>query len=283
MDTTTRARILRPWRRRLLRIGAVAAIVYLAILVCLIVLETELVYHPSPASLSWREPSSLTVRDVEMTGPSGGRLHGWWCPTEGATGALLYCHGNGGNLSVWADHVEMIRKELGESVLIFDYPGYGKSEGHPDQAACCAAADAAYHWLLKQARVPAERILIYGGSLGGGPAVDLASRRPHRALLLACTFTSLPEVSQTHYPWLPVRWLMRNRFDNLGKIALCRGPVVIAHGTDDALFPFAEGEALFAAGAGPKLFLPLSGQGHVDPDAEFFRKARQFLERVEGK
>jgi fermentation-respiration switch protein FrsA (DUF1100 family) len=218
-----------------------------------------------------------------MTSSSGARLHGWWCPAEGATGALLYCHGNGGNLSVWADHVEMVRTELGESVLIFDYPGYGKSEGHPNEAACCAAANTAYDWLRDQAQIPAERILIYGGSLGGGPAVDLASRRPHRALLLACTFTSLPEVGQAHYPCLPVRWMMRDRFDNLSKIKLCRGPVVITHGTDDALFPFAEGETLFAAAVGPKLFLPLNGQGHVDPDAGFFRGVRRFLERVEGR
>jgi uncharacterized protein len=204
MGTTTRHRILRSWRRRLLRVGALAAILYLGMLLSLLALETELVYHPSPASASWREPSSPTVREVEMTGPSGERLYGWWCPAEGATGALLYCHGNGGNLSIWADHIEMIRQELGESVLIFDYPGYGKSEGHPDQAACCAAADAAYDWLRKEAKIPAERILIYGGSLGGGPAVDLASRRPPRALLLACTFTSLPEVGQSRNPWLPV-------------------------------------------------------------------------------
>jgi fermentation-respiration switch protein FrsA (DUF1100 family) len=175
----------------------------------------------------------------------------------------------------------MIRKELRQSVLIFDYPGYGKSEGHPGQAACCAAADAAYDWLRTKAQIPAERILIYGGSLGGGPAVDLASRRRHRALLLACTFTSLPEVRQSHYPWLPVRWLMRNRFDNLSKIKICRGPVIIAHGSDDSLFPFAEGEALFAAAAGPKLFLPPYGHGHVDPDEVFFRDANRFLERVE--
>src|SRR5262249_61442582 len=116
----------------------------------------------------------------------------------------------------------------------------------------------------------------------GGVAVDLAPRRPHRALLLASTFPSPPEVGQAAFPWLPVRWVMRNRFDNLGKIARCRGPVVITHGTADTIIPFSHGEALFAAAGEPRLFLPLPDVGHVDPDAEFFRRARQFLDR-EGR
>jgi fermentation-respiration switch protein FrsA (DUF1100 family) len=269
-----------PWRR-VFFFGLLATLGYLTVLVYLLATETELIYHPTSAEVSWREPASRTVREVEFPSEVSANIHAWWCPAEGASGAVLYCHGNGGNLSNWADHVEMVRKELGESVLIFDYPGYGKSKGSPDEKGCYAATEAAFNWLVGQARIPPERILIYGGSLGGGPAVALASRRPHRALLLACTFTSLPNVAQAAFPWLPVAPLMRNRYDNLSKIGRCRGPVVIAHGTEDTLFPFAHGRALIEAAAEPKLFIPLPGAGHVDPDASFFRWARQFLERVE--
>jgi fermentation-respiration switch protein FrsA (DUF1100 family) len=271
----------RTWCRRFFLLVATAVLSYFAVVATMVAMETELVYHPRPAAVSWRGPASPTAQDVDIPTALGTRIHAWWCPAEGATGALLYCHGNNDNLSTWAEHVEMVRAAVGQSVLIFDYPGFGKSPGGPDEAGCCDAAEAAFDWLVKQTRIRPERILIYGVSLGGGPAVDLASRRPHRALLLASTYTSLPDVGAARYPWLPVRLLMRNRFDNLSKIGRCTGPVVITHGTADTLFPLAHGEALFAAAAEPKSFLPMPDVGHVDPDAGFFRRAREFIERVE--
>src|SRR5262249_58324820 len=172
---------------------------------------------------------------------------------------LLYCHGNAGNLSHRAGAVAALQKLLGVPILIFDYPGYGKSAGRPTEAGCCAAAEAAYDWLTGTQKVPPERLLLYGGSLGGGVAVDLASRRPYGALILMKTFTSMPDVGQSLYPWLPVRWLMRNRFNSLEKIGSCRQPVFIAHGTTDGLIPFAQGERLFAAANEPKRFFAMPG------------------------
>src|SRR5439155_16684153 len=100
---------------------------------------------------------------------------------------------------------------LGVSVFIIDYPGYGKSEGRVSEAGCYQAADAAYAWLIDEQHIAPRNIIFYGGSLGGGVAVDLASRREHRALLLVNTFSSLPDTAAHLYPWLPVRWVMRNR------------------------------------------------------------------------
>jgi fermentation-respiration switch protein FrsA (DUF1100 family) len=120
--------------------------------------------------------------------------------------------------------------------------------------------------------------LIYGGSLGGGVAVDLASRRPHRALVLAKTFTSMADTAQCLYPWLPCHWLVRNRFDNLEKIGKCSMPIFIAHGTADGLIPFSQGERLFAAAPVPKRFLAMEGVGHdsgFSPD--FFPSLRDFF------
>jgi fermentation-respiration switch protein FrsA (DUF1100 family) len=255
---------------------------YVGILLMLLALENRLVYHPAPASVSWQPAPSDRIQDIEFTTPAGVRLHAWWCPADGADGAVLYCHGNAGNLSHRGQSVVGMARVLGESVLIFDYPGYGKSEGSPSEAGCYAAADAAYDWLLRVPKVPGERVVLYGGSLGGGVAVDLAARRPHRALVLARTFTSMPEVGQGLYPWLPVRWLMRNRFDNLAKIGKCHRPVVIASGRVDDLVPFDQGRRLFAAANEPKLFYPLEG-GHNEPlPGQFFRDVRQFLEKCEA-
>src|SRR5262249_37012499 len=143
---------------------------------------------------------------------------------------LLFCHGNGGNLSHRAWEIGEWQRRLGDSVLIFDYPGYGRSDGKPSEQGCYAAADAAYQWLLEEKHVAPEQIVIYGGSLGGAVAVELALRHDHRALVLQDTFTSIPDMAQHQYPWLPARWLVRQQFDSLAKIGQCRRPVFIAHG-----------------------------------------------------
>jgi fermentation-respiration switch protein FrsA (DUF1100 family) len=271
------------WQRRAVRWPATLAGCYLGVIVVLMALENWLVYHPIPARQEWQEPPNERVRDVELRSAEGTLIHAWWCPVEGAKGAILYCHGNAGNLSHRHSSIAGLQQVLHESILIFDYPGYGKSGGKPSEAGCYAAADAAYDWLVEKQQVLPENILLYGGSLGGGVAVDLASRKPHRALILLKTFTSTPNVAQNMYPWLPVRWIMRNRFDNLGKIHLCKQPVFIGHGTTDRVVPFVQGEQLFAAANEPKAFFAMEGVDHNDPvTADFFVALRKFLKGVEA-
>jgi fermentation-respiration switch protein FrsA (DUF1100 family) len=248
------------------------------VIIVLFALENKLVYHPTRWTEEWSPPPAPEVQDVELTGADGTAIHAWWWPNPTAQGAVLYCHGNAGNLSSRGPTLGKIRQALNEAALIFDYPGYGKSGGTISERGCYLAADAAYDWLVHDRRIDPERIIIYGGSLGGGIAVDLASRKKHRALVLAKTFTSLPDVAQSMYPLLPVRWLMRNRFDSLGKIGHCRNPVFIAHGTADHLVPFALGQRLFAAANEPKELFTVEGGDHNDPlPAEFFHRLRDFL------
>ena len=266
----------RSWPRRLLRFLALAACVYLGVILVLAIFENWLVYFPTSAQ-DWTPPPSAEIKDIELTSADGTRIHAWWWPVAGSNGAILYCHGNAGNLSSRGPTLKKIRDALGESVLIFDYPGYGKSGGKPSEKGCYQAADAAYDWLLKQ-KIDPEKVVIYGGSLGGGVAVDLASRKKHRALVLTKTFTSLPDVAQHLHPWLPVRWIMRNRFDNLGKIGGITSPVFIVHGTADSLVPFEQGQRLFAAANEPKQFMQVNGGDHNDPlPAEFFQNLQAFL------
>jgi fermentation-respiration switch protein FrsA (DUF1100 family) len=273
---------VRSWRRRLTRWAVWLLIGYVGTIVVLLALENWLVYHPTAASVDWREPPNGRVRDLELRSADGTRIHAWWCPVEGSTGALLYCHGNAGNLSQRNGSIAGLQQVLKESVLIFDYPGYGKSKGRPSEAGCYAAADAVYAWLVGGRKIPPERILIYGGSLGGGVAVDLASRKPHRALILVKTFTTMPDVGGGLYPWLPVRWLMRNRFDNLAKIGKCTRPVFIAHGTTDRLVPYGLGERLFAAANEPKYFFRMDGVDHDGPvPAAMFAALTRFLAEAE--
>jgi fermentation-respiration switch protein FrsA (DUF1100 family) len=221
---------------------------------------------------------------VELTSADGTRLHAWWYPHDRATGAVLYLHGNAGNLSSRGDRVVEWHDEFRESVLIIDYPGYGRSEGKPGERALYAAADAAYDWLTTAQGVRPERLLLYGSSLGGGVAVDLALRKPHRALVLACTFTSIADMGQKLYPWLPARWLVRNRFDNLAKIGKVPRPVFIAHVECDNLVPYEHGRRLFQAAPEPKDFLTLGGDRHCEPSGpHFYARVRDFLARVESR
>src|SRR5262249_15239623 len=160
-----------------------------------------------PATQHWQEPPpALRAEDVWLSLDGGVRVHAWWCPPEGwepGQGAVLYCHGNAGNLSHRAESIRRWQERLNTGVLIFDYPGYGRSTGRPGEAGCRAAADAACDWLLRERGVAPANVLLHGGSLGGAVAADLATRRPYRALVLLGTFTSVADMARRLYPWLP--------------------------------------------------------------------------------
>ncbi len=279
------------WKRRLARLMLGVVACYLGVILLLLWLENWLLYHPARYTDSWQAPPPGQVEDVALQSADGTRLHAWWCPTASggrqppgneSRGAMLYCHGNAGNLSHRADAIRDWQKEMGGAVLIFDYPGYGRSEGKPSEAGCYAAAEAAYDWLVADKQVRPHDIVILGRSLGGGVATHLASQRRHGALVLFSTFTSIPDVAQALYPWLPCRWLVRNRFDNLARIGQCTQPVFFAHGTEDSLVPLAQGEKVFEAANEPKEFLTMPGMGHDAPlSPAFYHALRNFLAKVE--
>jgi fermentation-respiration switch protein FrsA (DUF1100 family) len=269
------------WKGRILLQLKGLVIAYLVTIAVLLFLERKLIFRPVAAAEHWLAPPNPLVQDVELRIEDGTKIHGWWCPVADWSpdqGALLYCHGNAGNLSWRAGAIAQWQKEMHLSVFIFDYPGFGRSEGSPSEEACYAAGDAAYDWLAKTRHVAPESIILYGKSLGGGVAIDLATRRPHSALVLAKTFTSMPDEAQKVCPIMPARWLVRTQFDNLSKIKKCTQPVFIAHGTTDGLIPFSFGQRLFEAANEPKQFCAMEGVDHNDPlTAEFYQSLRAFL------
>jgi fermentation-respiration switch protein FrsA (DUF1100 family) len=245
-------------------------------------IENRFIFFPTPSFVDWQPPPTARVEDVFLALPPRKDVvvHGWWCPPAEWTGAgpvVLYLHGNSGNLSQRGMSVLCWQEMLGAAVLIVDYPGYGRSSGWPSEAGCYATADAGYEWLVETRKVPAEQIIVYGGSLGGAVAVELATRRPHRALVLVATFTSVRDLGRKLYPMLPMG-LVHDRFNSLSRIGRCRRPVFIAHGTDDRMIPFSHGERLFAAANEPKRFFPLVGHDHHDLlGKDFYAELRAFL------
>lgn len=244
-------------------------------------LENRLVYFPVPATELWNEPPDPAIQNVFLTSPEGRRIHAWWLPRRADAPVLLLCPGNAGNLSGRGETLAKIRDRLDTSVLIFDYPGYGKSEGKPNEPGCYDAAEGAIHWLRDEQGIPPGRVTLYGESLGGGVATELATRYPCRALILVKTFTSLPATAKRHYPWLPVNWLMSNRFDNLSKLGDVHCPVFIASATADRIVPYIHGETLFAAAGELRHFFRDEGSDHNDqlPDA-FWDELRAFLDAI---
>ena len=252
------------------------------LLVVLLLLENWLLFHPTPYAVHWvPPPAGLEPQDVDLSCGDGTHIHAWWCAPADWTpqqGALLHCDGNAGNLSYWGMEALDWKRDRHTAVLLFDYPGFGRSNGKPTEASCYAAADAAYDWLVNEKQVAAQRLLLYGQSLGGAIAIDVASRRPHRALIVVSSFTSFPDMAQKTFPWLPGRYLVRNRLDSINKITRCSAPVFIAHGTDDSLIPFVQGERLFAAATSPrKCFYRMERCDHNFIDPGMYAPLMEFL------
>jgi fermentation-respiration switch protein FrsA (DUF1100 family) len=265
------------------RLLLLAAYLYLAIAIALFASEDWLLYHACPASRGWYDPPpELHAQDIDLTTADGTPIHAWWCVPEGwqpAQGAMLFAHGNGGNISFRSRQLLHWRQQTNLAVLAFDYPGFGRSGGSPSEAGCYAAADAAYDWLTTSAKVPGKHVILCGGSLGGAVAVDLARRKRCRVLVLISTFANFPELAQQRFPWLPARWLVHNQFNNLAKLADCSCPVLIAHSPVDDLIPFEHGRRLYEAARGPKQFVMMDGYPHQDfPNDAFYSIFRHFLE-----
>jgi pimeloyl-ACP methyl ester carboxylesterase len=241
-------------------------------------LENRLVFYPAPASAFWNEPPDAAIEDVYFTSPAGVKIHAWYLQCEPAAPVLVLFPGNAGNLSGRGTSLVKIRERLGTSVFIFDYPGYGRSEGRPNEAGCYDAAEGAIRWLKDEKNAPPDRLILYGESLGGGVATEMARRHGCRALILLKTFTSLPDAAKRHYPWLPCHWLMSNRFDNLSKLPEIKAPVFIASATRDSVVPYEHGELLHAAASEPKQFYRDDGSDHNDPLPDgFWEELKAFL------
>jgi uncharacterized protein len=280
-DIGPRPRGREPWPRRLWRYARLALIAYLIVVLIVMMLENSLIFFPSRyPDGDWRTVG-MPVEDAWFQAADGTRLHGWYVAHERPRAVVLFCHGNGGNVAYWSEALRNLYSQAGVSVLLFDYRGYGRSEGTPDEAGVLADARAARTWLAQRAGITEQEVVLMGRSLGGAVAVDLAAAQPARALILESTFTSLPDVAAHHYRWLPVRLLIRTRFDSLGKIGNYHGPLLQSHGTADTIVPFPLGRRLFDAANEPKQFIAIPGGDHNEsPGRGYYRTVAEFLDSL---
>lgn len=252
----------------------------------LYVFQSRFVFFPAAELAVTPAAVGLAFEDVWLTTEMDERVHGWFVPcnqadSSGATGdiwpraTVVFCHGNGGNISHRLETLQILHG-TGLATLILDYPGYGRSDGSPSEEACYRAARAAERYVREVLR--AERVVLWGRSLGGAVAARIATERPPDALVLESTFTSVPDMAQALYPWLPARLLARFQFDTLGRIGGIGCPKLFIHSRGDEIVPYEHGERLYAAAREPKTFQAIQG-GHNDG---FLTSGGAYLGAVRG-
>jgi len=240
--------------------------------------EHSQVYHPDRVLTASGAELGRPFEDVRFQASDGMELNGWFFPAGTNAHrphlAVLLCHGNGGNISHRLDTCAALLA-TGVNVFVFDYRGYGRSQGRPSEEGTYRDAQAAYQW-LRQKGFAGTNIIAYGESLGGGIAAELALRDPLGGLVLQSTFTSIPDMGAELFPWLPVRWLGTIRYDTHRKLPQIHVPVLVMHSPADDLVRIHHGKANFAAANEPKLFWELQGE-HNNP----LEEPRQFIAGME--
>ncbi|MDP6335247.1 MAG: alpha/beta hydrolase [Nitrospinaceae bacterium] len=253
--------------------------------VFLVSCERRIIYHPHKYPEGNWNPSSSSVsrEDVHFTASDGVRLHGWYIPSAGAKATLLWFHGNAGNITHRLGNIEML-KPLNLNIFIFDYRGYGKSEGEPDEKGIYSDSQAAYDWLVKVKNILPGEIILFGRSLGGICAVEVASGNPAAGLILESVFPSAGKMAEKIFPVLPLGGAIKSRFDAISKVPDLKLPKLFIHGTQDEIVPYKLGRELFSVAADPKEFYDIQGAGHNDTfligGAGYFNALGQFIKKV---
>ena len=244
-------------------------------------LERRGIFQPAKYPAGDWQPTAVLVQDAHFAAADGTRLHGWYVRHPQPVGHALLLHGNAGNVTLLAETLRTLNRRHNLAVLALDYRGFGKSEGVPSEQGLYQDARAARRWIAEQNGIAESDVVLMGVSLGGAVAVDLAASDGCRGLVLASTFTSLPDVAQHHQPWLPAKLALTTRFDSLTKIKDYRGPLLLTHGEADEVVPYRHGLELFAAAPGPKKLITNRGGKHNDPQPEEYRVALdQFLREL---
>jgi len=236
-------------------------------------IETRTLFYPTKEITAFPDRANLEYKDVYFKTSDNIKINGWFIPCKDSKFLILFCHGNAGNISHRIGKVKFFH-ELGCSVFIIDYRGYGKSEGRASEAGFYKDAEAAYKYLLSQG-ISTEQIIGYGESIGGAVIVDLASKDEMKAIILDSTLTSVRDMIKSTYSFIPY-WVFSSRFDSERKIKSIKVPKLIIHSINDEIVPFQLGTKLYEAAFEPKEFLKIYG-GH---NSNFYESEGILKEKV---
>jgi fermentation-respiration switch protein FrsA (DUF1100 family) len=254
----------------------IAVLAYSGFAVLLYVFQSHLIFFPVREYLATPEYLGLQYEEVTFPADDGTVLTGWFVPADVSDKIILFCHGNAGNISHRLEYIRIFNA-LGHSIFLFDYRGYGKSEGRLSEIGTYQDALGAWNFLVNAKGFQPESIIIYGRSLGGAIASRLAQVRSPAALVLDSVFTSVKALGSQLYPYLPIRWLSRYNYNTVQHIEKVTCPVLIIHSRNDDIVPFEHGKKLFEALIPPKKFLEISGS-HNEGFLESLGKYRAGLQ-----
>ncbi|PKB71431.1 MAG: hypothetical protein BZY87_06000 [SAR202 cluster bacterium Io17-Chloro-G6] len=251
-------------------------------------LEKRFVFFPVAELLYTPSDAGLEYEDVRFHTSDGMTLQGWFIPGDPERGSdltWLWFHGNGGNLGHRVDELAQAHHRTGDNIFIFDYRGYGRSEGKPSEKGTYLDSRAAVEYLLSRPDADPNRIVYLGHSLGAAVAVELALTQPPLAMVLVSPFTSVRDMAKLTLPFPPAGWLVRNHYDTISRIQRLNMPVLVLHGELDETVPISQGRKLYDAANQPKSFQMLEGAAHDDTfqiaGEQYWRAIKSFLAGVQ--
>ncbi len=258
----------------LIYIGVILFVAYWGLGVILYIMQPKFLYSPRGEVTYTPAELDLEFEDVVFESDDGLRLSGWYIPSENAQFTVLFCHGNGGNMMHRLDSINIFYN-LGLNCFIFDYRGYGVSEGKPSEGGTYLDVEAAYKWLTEEKKIPPDNIIVFGRSLGGSIAAYLASKVRVRALVIESTFTSYADIGKRFYPYMPVRWFASFSYRTIDYIKDIHCPAMLIYSRDDEVVPFEFGLELYEVANEPKKLVEIFGS-HNDGflvSGEIYKKA----------
>lgn len=249
-------------KRMLTIIAAGLVLGYLLIVVIAYLRQDKMLYFPTNDIESTPNNIGLEYDDLTLKTKDGLDISAWYVPAEDARGIVLFCHGNAGNISHRLDTIRIFHG-LGLGVLIFDYRGYGKSQGRPEEKGTYMDAEAAWAYIVDTLGINPENVVIFGRSLGGAVAAEIALRKQSGVLIVESGFTSVPDLGKKFLPYLPVRLIAKHKYETIDKVDKIVMPKLFIHSPEDEIVPYGHGEELFEKAGEPKEFLRIKG-GHND-------------------
>jgi Hydrolases of the alpha/beta superfamily len=273
-----------------LRTSLTALVVfYSAVLILVYLGQSKMVYIPARKIVATPENLGLAYTPLRITTQDGIKIAGWYIPHSQSAKTILFCHGNGGNISYRQNYISVLH-QLGFNLLLFDYRGYGESEGEPHEMGTYYDAEAAWQYLLQEQGILPQDIIIYGESLGGGVASYLAEQQSRAqirvgGLVLGSTFTSIPDRASELFPYLPVHLLAKYRYPTLERLPHITAPILVIHSPDDEIIPFPSWAKLYGHANQPKMFLELKGDhntGFIQSLPVYMAGLQEFRDKYVG-
>jgi fermentation-respiration switch protein FrsA (DUF1100 family) len=246
-------------------------------------IENRMIFHPNPSVDATPQQVGLEFEDIFFTARDGVRLNGWFIPHQEARSTLVWFHGNAGNIGHRVENIKWLHDRVPVNIFIFDYRGYGRSQGFPSEKGTYLDGEAALELMRKKLGGDgAQKLVFFGRSLGAAIAAEMATRFESQGLILESPFISIAEMARVLFPYLPIGPFLQTRYDVRATIKKIKVPLLVLHGDRDEIIPFEHGKLVFEAAPLPKRFFTITGAGHNDTvvigGERYFDQLRQFID-----